>query len=337
MSQKFRAMSWYLPLARLLPHPDAGDDLRNGHVRLQPGQHVLAVGQRIQDLRVVETLRCGQVAFGAGDRVQVGQGFWHPAEFGAEDHLHVRVGQPRRAPVHPVGQLHGHVERLVIARQLVLVDQAGQVLVDHVVRRPDRLALLQPVEVDLGERRQVAGVETRLRRFGLQRGELADQVAAAGPGRVVAGVGVGQGEAGHQVPGGVTADLGCWFFPAADGLSCRRLAVVPAEGTQHAFGIKEEQVAGVPGLVVLERAGEQVHAVQRERGGAARRAIGCVAAGHWRGAGCRRSAGALAWAVGVAGMPSATSACSATRAPMPTPSAVSAWRLLRPPPAFFTL
>ena len=169
-----------LGAAGFLPHPDAGDDLGRGHVRLQPGQHVQPVGQRIEHLSVVETLGGGEVAFGAGDRVEVGQGFRHPAELGAEHHLHMRVGQPPGAPVHPVGQLHGDVEGLVIAGQLVLVDQPGQVLVDHVVRRPDRLALLHPVEVALGERRQVARVIARVGGPGLQRGELADQVAAAG-------------------------------------------------------------------------------------------------------------------------------------------------------------
>ncbi len=165
---------------------------------------------------------------------------------------------------------------------------------DHVVRRPHRLALLQPVEVDLGERRQVAGVEARSGGPGLQRRELADQVPAAGSRGAVAGVGVGQREAGHQVPGGMAADLRGGPLPAADGLSRRRLPVVQPEGTQHAFRIKEEQVAGVPGLVVLERAVQEFHLVERQRGAAARRAIGRVAAGHhggaeaaWRGAGLR--------------------------------------------------
>ena len=91
-----------LAAAGFLPHADAGDDLRRGHVGLQAGQRVHAVGQRIEYRRVVEPLRGGQVPFGAGDRVEIGQGFGHPAEFGTEDHLHVRVGQPRRTPLHPV-------------------------------------------------------------------------------------------------------------------------------------------------------------------------------------------------------------------------------------------
>ncbi len=98
------------------------------------------------------------------------------------------------------------------------------------------------VEVDLGERRQIAGVEARICGPGLQRRELADQVPAAGSRRVVAGIGVGQREAGHQVPGGVAADLRGGPLPAADGLSRRRLPVVQAEGTQHAFGVQEQQV-----------------------------------------------------------------------------------------------
>ncbi len=168
-----------LGAAGLLPHPDAGDDLRRGHVALQPGQDVQPVGQRVEHLGVVEPLRGGQVPLLAGDRVQVGERLGQPAELGLQDHLHLLVREPAGAPVHPVGQLPRHVERLVVAGQLILVDHPGQVLVDHVVRRPDRSSLLQNVEVALGERRQVAGVEPGFPGASLERGELADQVAAA--------------------------------------------------------------------------------------------------------------------------------------------------------------
>ena len=266
-----------------------------------PGSDVQPVGQRVEHLRVVEALRGGQVPLLAGDRVEVGERFGQPAEFGLQDHLHLVVGQAAGAPVHPVGQLHGDVQGLVIARQLVLVDHPGQVLVDHVVRRPDRLSLLQPVEVDLGERGQVAGMEPGRGGPGLERGQLADQVAAAGSGGLVVGVGVGQREAGQQVPGHVAADLRVRLLPAAERLGRRGQAVVQAEGAQHPFGVEEQQVRGVPGLVVAERAVEQADVLQWQRGGAARGAVGRVAAGlrrdagsggeGWRSAGSRRRPG----------------------------------------------
>ncbi len=161
---------------------------------------------------------------------------------------------------------------------MILVDQPGQVLVDHVVRRPDEPALLQQVEVGLREPGQVPGMESHQARPGLQGGELADQVTPAGQGLVVAGVGVGQGERGHQVPGGVPAYFRGGLLPAAARLRRRRDAVVQPERAEHPLGIEEEQVRGVPALIVQERAVEQFHVAQRQRGGAARGAVRRVAA-----------------------------------------------------------
>ena len=251
---------------------------RRGHVGLQPGQLVDPVRQRVEHLRVVEPLRGGQVPLPAGDRVQVGQGLGQAAEFVLQHHLHLRVRQARGTPVHPVAELGRHVERLGVAGQLILVDQPGQVLVDHVVRRPDGPARLQPVEEDLGERGQVPGMEPRLARPGLQGGELADQVTPAGQRLVVAGVGVGQRERGHQVPGGVPAHLGAGLLPASARLRRRRQAVVQPERAEHPVEVEEQQVRGVPALIGQERAVEQFHVVQRQRGGAPRRAVRRVAA-----------------------------------------------------------
>ena len=252
--------------------------LRRGHVGLQPGQLVDPVRQRVEHLRVVEPLRGGQVPLPAGDGVQVGQRLGQAAEFVLQHHLHLRVRQARGAPVHPVAELDRDVERLGVAGQLILVDQPGQVLVDHVVRRPDGLARLQPVEEDLGERGQVPGMEPGLARPGLQGGELADQVAPAGQRLIVAGVGVGQRERGHQVPGGMPAHLGAGLLPASARLRRRRQAVVQPERAEHAVEIEEQQVRGVPALIGQERAVEQFHVAQRQRGGAPRRAVRCVAA-----------------------------------------------------------
>ena len=271
-------MSRYLRAAGLLPHPDARDDLRRGHVGLQPGQLVDPVRQRVEHLRVVEPLRGGQVPLLAGDGVQVGQRLGQAAELVLQHHLHLRVRQARGAPVHPVAELGRDVERLGVAGQLILVDQPGQVLVDHVIRRPDGPALLQPVEEDLGERRQVPGMEPGLARPGLHGGELADQVAPAGQRVGVTRVRVRQRERGHQVPGGVPAYFGRGPLPAAARLRRRGQAVVQPERAQHAVQIEERQVRGVPGLIIPEGAVEQFHVAHRQRGGPARRAVRRVAA-----------------------------------------------------------
>ena len=123
----------------------------------------------------------------------------------------------------------------------------------------------------------------------------------------------------------MAADLRVRLFPAAERLGGRRLAVVEAEGAEHPFGVEEEQVRGVPGLVLAERAVEQLDRIEGQGRGPARRAVGGVAAGFGgRGPGLGRRAGPAG------GIPSATRACSAIRAPVPMPSMVSAWRLLRP-------
>ena len=87
--------------------------------------------------------------------------------------------------------------------------------------------------------------------------------------------------------GGVAADLRRWFFPAADGLGgLGGLAVVQTKRAEHALGVKEQQVRRVPGLVGLERAGEEFDILQGQGGGAARGAVGSVAGRvrvRWRG------------------------------------------------------
>jgi len=218
-------------------------------------------------------------------------------------HLHLAVREPAGPPVDPVGQLLRHVEGLVVACQLVLVDHPGQVLVDHVVRRPDRLPLLQDVEVPLGERGQVAGAETPAGVLRLEHGELADQVLAAALRVAVAGVGVGEREGGQQVAGHVAADLRIGLLPAAERHGGGGLAVVDAEGAEHPFGVQEQQVGGVPGLIQAERAVEQLDRIEGQGRGPARGAVGSVAAGFGgRGPGLHLRAGRRGDAVGDQGL-----------------------------------
>ncbi len=230
---------------------------------------------------MVEALRDGQVPLVPGDGVEVHQRLGQAAVLHGQDPLHVRVRQRGGPPVHPVGQPRRDVDRLVAPRELVLVDHARQVLVDHVVRRPDPagLACLQPVEELFGERRQVAGGVPGQRGRPLQLREFADEVR---PGRLAAripGVRVADREAGQQVPDGVAAHQRVRAFPAAARAGGGRPPVVQPERVEHPVRVEEPQVAQVPQLVVPERGVKQPHRGQRVRGGTARRAIRRVAAG----------------------------------------------------------
>lgn len=150
-----------------------------------------------------------QVPFGSRNAVQVRQRLGQPAELHVQDCLHVLVAQRRGPPVHPVGQSDRDIECSPDPGELVGVDQAGQVLVDHVVRRPDLLVLpgLKQVEEMLGERGQVPGRVTGFRSELLQPRQLGDQVLGPGLRRLVAGIRVGKRKAGQQVTGGVPANL----------------------------------------------------------------------------------------------------------------------------------
>ena len=231
---------------------------------------------------MVEPLGRLEVPFRAGDAVQVGQRLGQPAELVLQHLLHVRVAQPRGAGAHPVGELGGDVQRLPDAGQLVLVDHPGHVLVDHVVRRPDVPALLQPVEEVLGERRQVAGRVAGERGDRLQLRELADQVLPRRFRPRIAGAGVREREPGQQVAGGVPADLHVRGFPPAARQRQRRPAVVQPERVQHPVRVEEQQVVQVPCLVGLEGARQQPDRRERVRRGSARGPVRRVAAARER-------------------------------------------------------
>jgi hypothetical protein len=145
--------------------------------------------------------------------------------------------------------------------------------VDHVVRRPDRFPGLQPVEVLLGEGRQVPRAEPGRGGPALQRGQLADDMPAPVPGRLVPGIGPGQGQRGHEVPGAVAADLRPGRFPAAARLGRRFQPVVDPEGPEQPVRVEELQIVGVPALVLLEGTGQELHPADREGPGQARGAV----------------------------------------------------------------
>ena len=292
MSQKFCGDVAVLAAAGLLPHPQAGDDLRRGHVGLQPGQRVHPVRQRVEHLRVVEPLRGGQVPLPAGDRVQVGQRLGQAAVLVCSTSCICAYGsRPVRQSTQSPSLIATSRARS-IAGQLVLVDQPGQVLVDHVIRRPDGLARLQP------GRRRPRGTPTGSRDGSRPggRGPAGRRAgrpgSARGPGRsslpVFAYVSA-SADIRCPVVCPRTSDAGRSQPPQR--LGRRGQAVVEPERAQHPVQVQEQQVRGVPGLVVPERASQQFHVGQRQRGGPARRAVRRVAARDRGGAGQLRASG----------------------------------------------
>ena len=261
-----------------LPDPDAGDHLRDVGVRVQAVQVVLAAGQRVEDPGVVEPLRRAQVTLVPGQPVQIGQRLGEPAVLDVQDPLHVRVGEPAGAPADPVAEPGRHLEGPGVPGQLVLVNQPGHELVDHVVGRPDRQARLQPVEEGLRERGQVSVVEPGRAAPRLVPGQLVNQVGALVRGGPVPGVGVGEGQPGHQVPGAVPADQRSGCLPAAARPGRRRQAVVQPERVQHPVRVHEQQVVRVPRLVGPHRAVQQPDRGQRERGAEPGGAVGNISA-----------------------------------------------------------
>ena len=231
----------------------------------QAGQIVLAGGQRIEQARVVEPLGRAQVALVPGQPVQVGQRLGDAAVLDIQDPLHVRVGEPAGPPPDPVAEPGRHLQGPGVPGQLMLIDQPGHDLVDHVVRRPDRQARFEPVEEGLREGRQVPVVEARRAVPGLAPGQLLHQVGALVRGGLVPGIGVGEGQPGHQVPGAVPADQGSRRLPAAARPGRRRQAVVQPEGVQQPVRIDEHEVVAVPRLVRAHRAVQQPDRGQRER------------------------------------------------------------------------
>jgi hypothetical protein len=143
------------------------DHLRDLGVRVQAGQLVLVLFERLQDGLVRELQRQRHVARIARHRGDVGQHLVHAAMLAPEHGLHLRVAQAAGQAQRPVGQRDQHRLRVLVAGVAVGVAQAGVDLVQVIPGHP--------LAVD----REVVGVE-------LAGGDIAPGRAAAGDAAQVA-------------------------------------------------------------------------------------------------------------------------------------------------------
>ena len=70
---------------------------------------------------VIEAQREFQVFLVAGDAVEVGEDLVHAAVLTIEHRLHLFVGELAHAGIHPADGLFQHLERLLVAAELVLI------------------------------------------------------------------------------------------------------------------------------------------------------------------------------------------------------------------------
>ena len=219
------------------------DDFRDLRVGVQAVERVFLPGQRIEDGRVVEEPRQAQVLGIAGDAVEGGQHLVHAAELGLQHRLLLRRGQPVHAQAHPRDLLQQDVERLLVAAELVHVQQPGHHLVQRVVGGPDAGARFDAVDQFFRKRGEVAGVESLRRQRRLNRGQLRDQRVAAVLEPQVAGGRIHQRE-GRQVVAGVwprSSTSGASQPP--NGVGRRGHARSEAKRVQEAILIEFEQVS----------------------------------------------------------------------------------------------
>ncbi len=158
-----------------------------------------------------------------------------------------------------------HFQGLLVAAQLMGIEQSGHDLVQHVPRGPDWLAGLHAVDERFGKRRQIARVRPLLRQRRLALGQRRDDRVHAFFEARVTGGGVGQ-RAGRQImPQRMAANFDLRSFPATIGLDLRRQAGRDSEHVQQPFGLELEQHLLVALLCRGEGAVEQTDGADRER------------------------------------------------------------------------
>ena len=240
------------------------DRLGDLGVRVQAVERVLAARERVEHDAVVEEPGEPQVLGVPRDAVEVRQRLLHPAELGLQHLLPLRVGEPLRAQAHPGGHALRRLERLRVAEHAVHVEQPRQDLVQRVVRRPDALPGLDPVEELLRERRQVPGVRAARRERQLHLPQLRGDRQGATPEPLVAGRLPGERARGQVVAEAVPAQLDLRSFPAPVRFGTRRQPGIDAEGVKQPVGVEAQQVGEPPPLHVQERSVEQAHVAERE-------------------------------------------------------------------------
>src|SRR5947209_20027924 len=119
-------------------------------------------GEGIEEPFFIEA--SGDIEIGTlpGHCVEVAESFAHAAVLGAEDALHVLEAEGLGVEIDPRGHLLHEIESLLVAAVNVHVEQSGHNFVNGVERRPDFLALTEPVEELYREGTEIAALQSVL-------------------------------------------------------------------------------------------------------------------------------------------------------------------------------
>ena len=237
-----------------------------GHLRVgvQAVQLVAVGGERVEHGRVVEALRHGEPALVVGHEVEVGEHRVHAAELDPQGDLHLRLRQPAGASVHPAREPQQDVARLRAAQQPPDVQQAGERLVDRVVRDVAGPGL-DGVEVGLREAGQVPRREPGGAVVGLALGQLRHHRRGLVAARRVAQHRPRLRPGREEVALAVGAEREVRSLPAAERLGAlRRQPVVGAEVVQQAVDVDAAQVGERAVLVLRPAAAAQPHLAELE-------------------------------------------------------------------------
>ena len=127
------------------------DELGDCRVGVKARELVHVLGRRPKDALMIEPQGNIQILLLTRQRIQVRQRLIHAAVFLPQHPLHLFVSQARIARDHPVPEFPRRLERLRIVAIHVHVLQAGEDLVQRVIRRPHVLPAFDPVNERLGK------------------------------------------------------------------------------------------------------------------------------------------------------------------------------------------
>ena len=252
--------------ARQLVPTRLSDHLGNEGVRMLRPEIGLLRLQRVDDVVVVEELRQPSAHLVPGDAIQVPPGFGDAAELVAEHQPAGLLRQPGEFRLCPMGHIQGFRQGHFRAGQLILVDEAGENLVQGVPRGPDPLAPDVPVDQFLRESAQVA---VSMGKLHFPKPE--DQAV---PFRLEGGISgrcVLERAGAQYVPCGMPAELAVERFPAAQLLHGHIAPLVPgpdagrrAEAVQEPVHVDAPKPGARALLILLEGAVQQADVLQRE-------------------------------------------------------------------------
>src|SRR3546814_3357853 len=118
------------------------DQLRDLGVGVDPGENVLALAQRVQNLLVAQALGQAQPASVAGAGVKLGEALVDAAMLAVEHRLDLIVVERGEDAVDIVAEAGGDADRLLVAAEGLGVEQSGVELVP-VVRSEEHTSELQ--------------------------------------------------------------------------------------------------------------------------------------------------------------------------------------------------